>query len=247
VVTLQDARKIVAVGQDVEVDARTSSSVVPYEIANRIIIRCPDSIVIMNCACRLEKKNPCSPIDTCMIIGEPYASFALEHAKSLQPRRITQQEAVQLLEAFHKKGWMHNAFFKDSMGGQFYAICNCCKCCCAAVEIERSLRSLPMKNPVKVDASSGYLAVVDPEKCESCGACVTRCPMGAISLDGDGPAVVRKEHCMGCGVCPDICPKDAIVLKRDPERGIPLDLHELLPLQADVGDAGSACSCMRSD
>ncbi|MEW6439825.1 MAG: 4Fe-4S binding protein [bacterium] len=228
VVTLEDARKIVAIQKDVEVDEKTSARVVPYEIANRMVIRSPDSIVIMDCACRLEKKNPCSPLSTCMIIGEPYATFALEHADSLHPRRVTQQEALRLLEVFHKKGWLHNAFFKDAMGGQFYAICNCCKCCCAGVEIERTLRSLPLKSPLKVQAPSGYLAVVDAEKCESCGACVARCPMAAISLDGDGPAVVRKEHCMGCGVCPDICPKDAITLQRDPERGVPLDLHELM-------------------
>lgn len=235
IVTLEDARKIIAVQQDVELDARTSSKVVPYEIANRMIIRSPESIVIMDCACRLEKKNPCSPIQTCMIVGEPYATFALEHAKSLHPKRITQREGMELLEAFHKKGWMHNAFFKDAMGGQFYAICNCCKCCCAAVEIERKARSLPLKTPVKVAAPSGYVAVVDPDKCESCGACVKRCPMGAISQEADSPAMVQKDHCMGCGVCPEICPRDAITLKRDPERGIPLDLDELLPRQEGVG------------
>ncbi|MEW6439824.1 MAG: 4Fe-4S binding protein [bacterium] len=229
ITTLEDAKKIVLLQQDIVLDEKTSARVVPYEIANRMVIRSPGSITLMDCACKLEKREKaCGPLDVCLIIGEPYASFALEHAKALHPRKVTQQEAVRVLEMCHKKGWVQNAIFKDAMGGQFFAICNCCKCCCGGLEVERALRSLPLDPPIKLEAPSGHLAVIDPEKCESCGACVSRCPMGAISLEGDGPAVVRNDHCMGCGVCPDICPKKAIVLKRDPARGIPLDVRELL-------------------
>jgi Pyruvate/2-oxoacid:ferredoxin oxidoreductase delta subunit len=229
VTTLDDARKIIMLEQDIALDEKTSSRVVPYEIANRMVVRNPGSITLMDCACKLEKRNPaCGPLDVCLIVGEPYATFALEHAASLHPRRVTREEAVRVLEMCHKKGWVQNAIFKDAMGGQFFAICNCCKCCCGGLEVERALRSLPLENPIRLEAPSGYLAVVDPEKCESCGACAARCPMSAISLEGDGPAVVRADYCMGCGVCPDICSKDAISLKRDPSRGIPLDVHELL-------------------
>lgn len=229
ITTLEDAKKIILLRKDIVLDEKTSSRVVPYEIANRMVVRNPASIVLMDCACKIEKgSRACGPLDVCLIVGEPYATFALEHAKALHPRRVTQEEAVSVLEACHKRGWVQNALFKDAMAGQFFAICNCCKCCCGGLEVERALRSLPLKDPVKIEAPSGYLAVVDPEKCESCGACVARCPMAAISLEADGPAVVRPDHCMGCGVCPDICPRGAIALKRDPSRGIPLDVGELL-------------------
>ncbi|RPI50105.1 MAG: 4Fe-4S ferredoxin, partial [Chloroflexi bacterium] len=33
---------------------------------------------------------------------------------------------------------------------------------------------------------------------------------------------------MGCGVCVAHCPQEAISLRREPARGIPLELHELM-------------------
>ena len=226
VIPVKDAKKIVTMNQDVTVSPENSKRVIPFEIANQITIRNPDSIVVMDCACRREKKNPCQPIHVCMMVGEPYATFALEHAKSLNPRRVTQQEAVELLEACHKRGLVQNAYFKDAMGDQFYAICNCCKCCCGGIEVDRVVRSIDFQNPIRELAPSGYLASVDEGKCKACGVCVARCPFGALSIEGE-TAVIDPEACMGCGVCPDLCPEDAIELREDPARGIPLDLQAL--------------------
>jgi ferredoxin len=52
-------------------------------------------------------------------------------------------------------------------------------------------------------------AVVKPEICEGCGACVDTCPSGAIELK-DGKAVVDAELCGDCGACVDACPTQAI-------------------------------------
>ena len=226
VVPLEAAKKIVTMNQDVSISPETSKKVIPFEIANQITIRNPDSIVVMNCACRSEKKNPCQPVNVCMVVGEPYASFVLEHAKSLSPRRVTQLEAVELLELCHKKGHVHNAYFKDALGDQFYAICNCCKCCCGGIEVDRVVRSIAFQTPIKELAPSGYLASVDPDLCKGCGVCEAKCPFGAISIE-EKVAVIASEACMGCGVCPDLCPEKAIELGQDPGRGIPLDLYAL--------------------
>jgi NAD-dependent dihydropyrimidine dehydrogenase PreA subunit len=226
VIPLEAAKKIVTMDQDVSVSPETSKKVIPFEIANQITIRNPDSIVVMDCACRSEKKSPCQPINVCMVVGEPYATFALEHARSLHPRRLTQQEAVGLLETCHKKGHVHNAYFKDILGDQFYAICNCCKCCCAGIEVERVVRSIAFQQPIKELAPSGYLASVDEKKCRACGVCVAKCPFEAVSIE-DEVAVIDPDGCMGCGVCPDLCPEEAIALEEDPARGIPLDLQAL--------------------
>jgi len=55
------------------------------------------------------------------------------------------------------------------------------------------------------------LAVVDAERCESCGACRDACRFGAIRLLG-GEAVVFPELCHGCGACVGVCPTRAIHL-----------------------------------
>jgi Fe-S-cluster-containing hydrogenase component 2 len=56
------------------------------------------------------------------------------------------------------------------------------------------------------------LVEIDSEKCMSCGACVTLCPVEAITMDEDATVVINKEKCIGstCGACVDACPARAI-------------------------------------
>jgi ferredoxin len=56
------------------------------------------------------------------------------------------------------------------------------------------------------------LIEVDSEKCFSCGACVTLCPVEAITMDEDASVVFNKEKCLGstCSACVDACPSRAI-------------------------------------
>ncbi len=234
VISVEDARKIVTANQDVVVTADNSKKVIPFELANQITIRNPESIVVIDCGCRKEKKNHCHPVNVCMMVGEPFASFTLEHAKTLNPRKISQQEAADLLQDCHEKGLVHNAYFKDAMGDQFYAICNCCKCCCGGIELERTLRTLPLQNPVKELAPSGYVAKIDQETCVSCGVCVEKCPFDSIHLEQD-LAWVNPVGCMGCGACLASCPSEAIELKKDPSKSIPLDLDALMSKAVSQG------------
>jgi len=53
-------------------------------------------------------------------------------------------------------------------------------------------------------------AIVDEEKCTSCGTCVDSCPVQAITLQDK--AVIDKENCTDCGICIDVCPEEAITL-----------------------------------
>ena len=56
------------------------------------------------------------------------------------------------------------------------------------------------------------LIEVDTEKCVNCGACVTLCPVEAITIDKDASVVFDKEKCIGsvCSACVDACPSRAI-------------------------------------
>jgi heterodisulfide reductase subunit A len=57
-------------------------------------------------------------------------------------------------------------------------------------------------------------AVVNPELCNSCGICATRCPYNAITVDKvkKTPAHVIPVLCKGCGTCAADCPQDAIMM-----------------------------------
>jgi ferredoxin len=191
---------------------------IPYPMARDIVLKNPEHIAVLECPCRAVRPDPCQPLDVCLIIGEPFASFILEH----HPRRsrsISQAEAVNILRAEHQRGHVHHAFFKDAMLGRFYAICNCCACCCGAMSA--------WQNGTPMLASSGYVAVVDSELCAACGSCADSCQFNAISVD-NSRAVVDVAACMGCGVCVSQCPEGAFSLVRDPAKGEPLEIRELI-------------------
>jgi Pyruvate/2-oxoacid:ferredoxin oxidoreductase delta subunit len=153
-----------------------------------------------------------------MVIGQPMVDFVVDHHPGTA-RRLTQAEAVELLRAEHERGHVHSAWFKDAMLGRFYAICNCCKCCCGGIR-QMVERGVPMV------ASSGYVAQIDTEACANCGDCVDACPFQAMALD-DGAVVHSWERCMGCGVCEVKCQTGAIAMVRDERKGIPLDVRLL--------------------
>jgi ferredoxin len=220
VVTLAGARQLISVREDIRLP--DLEPIVPYPMARDIILKNPDHIVALECPCRSARKDPCRPIDVCLIVGEPFASFVVEHHPT-RSRAISVTQASDLLEAEHARRHVHHAFFKDAMLGRFYAICNCCPCCCGAMQAHRS--GTPML------ASSGYVSEVDVAVCSGCGDCAQECPFDAMTLL-DGQAHVNTEACMGCGVCVDVCVMQALDLVRDPSRGEPLEVRSLLEAAA---------------
>jgi heterodisulfide reductase subunit A-like polyferredoxin len=83
------------------------------------------------------------------------------------------------------------------------------------------------RNGTPMLASSGYVAQVDVDLCAGCGSCADACQFAAISVDNDF-ARVDAAACMGCGVCVAHCLQEAITLLRDPAKGIPLEVRELM-------------------
>ncbi len=216
VVPLEGARKLVTVNQDVSL--RNLEHVIPYDTARDIVLKNPDQLAVLQCPCRTARKNPCTPLDVCLVVGEPFTSFILEHHPE-RARKITSDEAVNILQEEDKRGHVHHAFFKDAMLGRFYAICNCCKCCCGAMQAHR--------NGTPMLASSGYVAKVDQRQCAVCGTCAKYCQFEAVTFF-DGVKSIDAMKCLGCGVCIPKCAKNALTLERDPGRGIPLELDELM-------------------
>jgi formate hydrogenlyase subunit 6/NADH:ubiquinone oxidoreductase subunit I len=216
VVPLDHARQLVRVDQEIRLTEL--EHVIPYPVARDIVLQNPDHIVALDCPCRASRADPCLPLDVCLIVGEPFAGLVLRH-HPMHARAITPATAEQILESEHARGHVHHAFFKDAMLGRFYAICNCCPCCCGAMQSTR--KGTPML------ASSGYVCVVDESACLACGLCADCCPFDALAETPAAP-VVDVGRCMGCGVCVSVCEGGALSLARDLDRPAPLLLEQLL-------------------
>lgn len=215
VLTQEEAETIITLDQ--EIPLRQLEQIIPYPRARDLVLKGPPDVAVYECACRHARANPCHPTQVCMVIGQPFVDFVLEHNPQ-SSRRVTQTEALELLRAEHERGHLHTAWFKDAMLDRFYAICNCCKCCCGGIEAMT-------KYGIPVLASSGYVARVDEGLCTACGSCVDVCPFGALSLDE--VARLNWEKCMGCGVCTGQYPPEAIALVPDEKKGVPLDVRLL--------------------
>lgn len=55
--------------------------------------------------------------------------------------------------------------------------------------------------------------MVDEKKCITCGACVSICPVGAITIV-NGKAQINVKKCIKCGSCSQFCPVNAIEIKK---------------------------------
>ena len=216
VLPLNSAKQQVAVNEDVEF--RNLESITPYSKARDIILKNPDHIVALQCPCRSSRRDPCLPLDVCLVVGEPFSSYVQEHHPE-KSKWISPEDAQQILEDEHTRGHVHHAFFKDAMLDRFYAICNCCSCCCGAIQSMR--QGTPMLT------SSGYISWLNEDLCVGCGICVEGCPFSAIVLKS--PRVyIDEDLCMGCGFCTTLCSEGGLSRALEPSKGVPLEIFRLM-------------------
>jgi len=198
-------------------------TIIPYNTARQILWDAPDEFLLVDCACRtIRGDKGCNPKDVCFLIGEPWVSFFETQNKDSKHRRITKQEAMDIIQQQHEMGNVQSAFFKDACGDRLYGMCNCCTCCCVGL-IAHNYAKAPLYAP------SGYIREVDRSKCQNCGTCAAVCHFYIPSMV-DQKMVSDDSLCMGCSVCVDKCPNGAISIKRDdPNRAEPLDLDVVIP------------------
>lgn len=216
VITLDQAGSIIKLDKDIPL--QNLEQIIPYSKAKEIILHAPLEIAVFQCGCRQNRENPCQPIQVCMVIGQPFVDFVLDHHPDTS-KRLTQSEALTLLREEHERGHLHSAWFKDAMMDRFYAICNCCKCCCGGIQAM-------VQYGIPMISSSGYIADIDKDVCNGCGNCVNVCAFNALILQET--STLDWEKCMGCGICVDQCPLEAIQLVRDTRKGVPFEVQTLI-------------------
>ena len=143
----------------------------------------------------------------------PQVQFPGDHVPLLfgartpaRARRHLQEDALAVLDRAEEVGLVHTV---SNVAEGIGYVCNCCGCCCGVL---RGITDQGIEHSV---AYANYYAVIDPDTCLGCGACVERCQVQAISEDG-GVSVVDRVHCIGCGLCVTGCPSGAASLLPKP-------------------------------
>jgi len=76
-VPLEEAQKLVTVSENIEL--RDLEKIIPFSMCRDIVLENPDAILACKCVCRMTSPNHCRPDEVCLVIGEPYVSYILDH------------------------------------------------------------------------------------------------------------------------------------------------------------------------
>ncbi|KUO40482.1 MAG: hypothetical protein AVW06_02445 [Hadesarchaea archaeon DG-33-1] len=79
-------------------------------------------------------------------------------------------------------------------------------------EIEKIIKLFEKKG-VEVEKLE-HIVALDRDICTDCGACVSLCPTGALSITEDYSVKLDEDKCILCEVCVPACPVRAIKVKR---------------------------------
>lgn len=71
--------------------------------------------------------------------------------------------------------------------------------------------------PFNAIAVKDNLAVINPDKCTSCGICIAVCPQHTLKavFPFTKHALIDPKKCVSCGNCKDVCPFNAVVGSKD--------------------------------
>jgi NAD-dependent dihydropyrimidine dehydrogenase PreA subunit len=176
----------------------------PYERAEELV-KTHKKFAVAPCICRRKAEKigvGCdAPKETCLIFGE-WADYYVRNGIA---RYIDQSEVSNILTIADKA----NLVLQPNNSREMVVMCCCCGCCCG---ILTRLKSHPRPSEL---VASPFRARHESESCEGCRACVDRCQMNALILEGDR-VVLNSPRCIGCGLCVSTCPTGSLTLVRKP-------------------------------
>jgi len=203
------------------IQPKDQAEVLDYERATHII-NTATCITVGTCYCRHKMEHvgkACqAPQDVCLTFNTAAESL-MKHKIAKQ---ISKEEARAVLDRCVNYGLVQ---IGDNIQNQVNWMCNCCGCCCEAIQAYKKIG-------YRRKINSNFFALVDSKKCVSCGACVKKCPVEAIKIE-DKKAIIDQDICIGCGVCERSCAVKAITIERRKKLTlVPLDSFERCVINA---------------
>ena len=109
----------------------SSAYLLTSDEANEIVDN-SEGLALGPCTCRVVFGNCDNPINTQIMVGLSRNIFIEERPHDY--REITKQEAKDILRQCHQNGLIHTII---KCRQDFYAICNCCSCCCVPMRLKK--------------------------------------------------------------------------------------------------------------
>lgn len=181
-----------------------------------------------------------APWDVCLTLDNTAASLA-RHGHA---RLISLEEGMDALERSYAANLVQ---IGENVREHPAFICNCCGCCCEALQAARRF------GPLQPVSTTSFLPKLNAGVCTGCGLCAKACPIQAIAMEripvlAEGQelqvtdaqpkssrrrAVINEAICLGCGVCLRNCPAKALQLEKRPVQIItPVNSTHRFVLQA---------------
>ncbi len=187
--------------------------VLPIDLIKKAIEESEYRAIMDKCLCR--SGNNCKEFDSglgCIFLGKG----AVSTVRNGIARKATVEEALSHLGKAVNLGLAGMAMWielenyvwgiKEEDRHRWLEICFCCTCCCLALSNIKKMTPDIQQRFKTMGWRANYTA-----GCNSCGLCVTNCPMGAITLNNDSISV--SDICLGCGICSFNCPENAIEME----------------------------------
>ena len=123
-----------------------TSRVAPYEELSYWLDKYDPSIGVTDCECRISRRimgEGCGHLekDMCIMVGHT-AESCIRTGKA---RRITKQEALDILRRAEENGLMHQVTNIDG-NEKIFGICNCCRCSCLALRTSQYFNTPNLSN-----------------------------------------------------------------------------------------------------
>jgi len=204
--------------------------VLDYERATNVV-ETASHIGVSMCYCRHKAQHRGTACDAPMDICMTFNTTAATLIKYGHAREIDAAECKDLLQEAYDYNLVQ---FGENVQRHVNFICNCCGCCCEALNAIRRFA-------VAQTICSNFITRVAQDSCVGCGKCAKICPVNAIEMvttdDGRKKAYITPEKCIGCGVCVRHCPTSSLLLEPRPNRMItPLDTtHRIVAMATERG------------
>ncbi len=76
-------------------------------------------------------------------------------------------------------------------------------------------RAYPIEKRAPFTGARGHIAI-DIDACIYCGACMRKCPTGAIATEKPGRTwQINRLRCIQCNACVSVCPKKCLFMRPD--------------------------------